>query len=99
MATLIHADVFFFITSIVTVVLGVLFAVALFYIVLILRDLRYLSDLARKGGDKLALDMDGLRDAAKAEGLKVKSIFDFFLALFVRRAKRKMGADKKTGTE
>ena len=89
MTTLVHADIFFFITTIVTVALGILVAVALWYVVLILRDLRHLSDLARTGGEKLAGDLDGLRAAAKEEGVKIKSIFDFFLSLFVRRSKRK----------
>ena len=96
MATLIHADIFFFITSVVTVILGILVAVALFYIVLILRDLRHISDLAQKSGDKLAGDLDELREAAKEEGLKMKTIFDFFIALLIRRAKQKMSGKKKT---
>ncbi len=94
MNTLIHADIFFFITSIVAVILGILLAVALFYIVLILRDLKHLSDLARKGGEKLAGDLDGLREAAKEEGLKISSIFDFFLAMLIRRSKKKTGTKK-----
>lgn len=98
MTTLIHADIFFFITSVVTVVLGVLFAIALFYICLILRDLRHLSGLVREGGEKLSEDMDGLREALKEEGVKIKSIFDFFLSLFIRRHKNKSGAKKKTHT-
>lgn len=95
MATLIHADIFFFITTIVTIVLGILFAVVIFYIILILRDLRHISELARKGGEKLAGDLDELRETAKEEGLKIKTIFDFFLALFIRRAKHKMSGKKK----
>jgi len=95
MTTLIHADIFFFITSIVTVVLGILVATGIIYVVLILRDVRHLSKLVREGGEKLAQDFDGLRETAKEEGLKIKTIFDFFLAIFIRRAKQKFKGKKK----
>ena len=93
MASLIHADMFFFITTIAVIIISLLFAIALFFIVLILRDLRHLSGLAVKGGDQLADDLDDLRDAAIGEGARIRSIFDLFLGLFVRRRKRK--ANKK----
>lgn len=94
METLIHADVFFFITSIFVVFLTVGFGVALVYIIPILKDMRHLSALARKEGDKLTQDIDELRGAVKEEGVKVKSILDYFLALFIRQ--RKSGRKKKS---
>jgi hypothetical protein len=96
MQSLIHADIFFFITSIVTVVLAIFFAIALFYIILILRDLRELSGLVRKGGETLAEDISDLRQAVLGGGSKVFSIFDYFLGLFTHRHKRKTAAKKKT---
>lgn len=87
METLIQADIFFFITSIFVVVLAAGCAVALYFIIPILKDLRYLSEMARKEGDKLAGDIDALRGAVKEEGVRVKSILDYFLDLFIRRRK------------
>ena len=92
METLIQADIFFFITSIFVAVLAVGCAVALYFIVPVLKDLRHLSEIARKEGDKLAGDIDALRGAVKEEGVRVKSIFDYFLDLFIRR--RKSGRKK-----
>ena len=66
--------------------------VALFFIIPILKDLRYLSEIARREGDKLANDVDALRGAVKEEVARVKSIFDYFLDLFIRR--RKAGRKK-----
>jgi len=83
--TLVHADIFFLITSIFVGVLIVGSAVSLFFIIPILRDLRHLSAVARREGDKIAGDIDDLRDAAREEGVKVRSIFDFVLGLFIRR--------------
>lgn len=97
METLIHADIFFFVTSIFVVFLIVgfviLFALALVYIIPILRDMRDLSNIAKKEGDKLAGDIDELRTTVKAEGGKVKSVFDYLLSLFTRRQRIKK--DKK----
>lgn len=87
MGTLIHADIFFFITSIFVVFLTVGFGVALVYIIPILKDMRHLSALAREEGDKFTQDIDDLRSAVKEEGMKAKSIIDYFLALFIRRQK------------
>ena len=87
METLIHADIFFFITSIFVVFLTVGFGIALVYIIPILKDMRHLSALAREEGDKLTQDIDDLRGAVKEEGMKAKSILDYFLALFMRRQK------------
>lgn len=85
MGTLIHADIFFFITSIFVMCITVGFVVALVYIIPILKDMRHLSGIAKKEGDKLAGDIDGLRGAMKEEGKKAKSILDYFLSLFIRR--------------
>lgn len=87
MQTLIHADIFFFITSVFIVFLTVGFVIALFYIIPILKDMRHLSALAKEKGDKLAEDLDDLRNAVKEEGVKARSILDYFLSLFIRRQK------------
>lgn len=95
MQTLIHADIFFFITSIAVVVLSVFFAVALFYTILILRDLRQLSGLVRKGGETLASDVTEIRSAILGGGTRVLSVFDYFFDLFTHRRKQKTSAKKK----
>ena len=71
MNTLIHADVFFFITSIFIVFLTLGFVIMLAYIVPILKNIRYISMLARTEGDKLAHDIEGLRNTIKEEGSKI----------------------------
>lgn len=68
MDTLIHADIFFFITSIFVVFLLIGFGITLVYIIPILRNIRHLSELARKKGDKLSEDLEGLRGTVKERG-------------------------------
>lgn len=71
MNTLIHADIFFFITTIFIVFLTIGFVIMLAYIVPILKNIRYISALVRKEGDKLAQDIEGLRSTIKEEGSKI----------------------------
>lgn len=88
MNTLIHADIFFFITSIFVLILIIAFVIALFFIIPILKDMRHLSRVAREGGDKIAGDIDDIRGVVREEGVKVKSISDFFFKLFVKQQKK-----------
>ncbi|MEK7576341.1 MAG: hypothetical protein AAB482_01465 [Patescibacteria group bacterium] len=87
METLIHADIFFFIASAFVVVLTIGFILALVYIIPALKDLRDLSATVKKEGDKIASDIDGIRNTIKEKGSKAKSTFDSVLAFFTRRRK------------
>ena len=93
MDTIIHADIFFFITSIFVIVLTIGSALAFIYIIPALKDIRELSATAKKEGEKIAEDIEGIRSTVKEKGAKVKSIFDYFLSFFNRRKKT---SQKKT---
>lgn len=60
METLIHADIFFVITSVAVVVLLILSSVALIYFIKILRDISHISDAVRKGVDNASNHMEEL---------------------------------------
>lgn len=77
MDTLIQADIFFFITTVITIVVGIILAVALVYVVSLLKDFKYIVKIIREGTDALAQDIHDLRREAKKEGLKVKSLLSF----------------------
>ena len=87
MDTLIQAQIFFFITSIFVVVLIIGSAVMFCYIIPILKDMKHISELARAEAETIADDIHALRAAAHTGSMKVKTIFDFFLALFIKREK------------
>jgi uncharacterized protein YoxC len=53
MNTLIHADVFFFITSIAVVIISIILIIALIYVVKIFRDIKKLTEIAKKEADLL----------------------------------------------
>ena len=87
MNTLIHADIFFFVTTAVVIVIGILFAVAVVYLVRILNDLRHISDIVRSKTDVLAGDFDEVREKVKREGL-FGGLPNFLARLFTKTRKR-----------
>jgi len=77
MNDILHANIFFIITSVVTIVLGILAAVALYYIIRILRNVRDISDRAQRGSEVLGHDLEHLRENIKQEGMRFKHIKKF----------------------
>lgn len=96
METLIHADIFFFVTTIAVVFFTIGFIIFAVYFVRILDDLRHISQKMRVEGDKIIEDVEVLREKAKEEGAKVKTLLDLFLELFTRRQKLRGGAGRKS---
>jgi membrane protein implicated in regulation of membrane protease activity len=77
MNDILHANIFFFITSVAVVVLAILGAVALYYILGILKNIRNISDRAERGSEILAGDMEHLRENIKEEGMRFRHIKKF----------------------
>jgi len=77
MNDILHANIFFFITSLVTVILGILAAIALYYVIRILRNIRDISDRAQRGSEVLGHDLEHLRENIKEEGVRFKHIKNF----------------------
>ena len=94
MKNIIHADIFFFITSIFVVILTICLIIAMYYVARILRDMKHISRNVSEEGDKILDDIDNMREKVKEEGTKVMTIAEFFLNLFVRR--QKMSKDKNS---
>ncbi len=77
MDTVLQTNVFFFITSVATIVLSVLVGIALFYFIGILRNVRDVTDRMRRGTETLAEDLSDLRDNIKEEGVRIKHFVQF----------------------
>ena len=88
MDTLIQADIFFFITTIVTMVVGILVAILLVYAVFLVKDLKHIVRTWRAGTDILAKDATNLRAAIIKGGVKAKSLLDL-TKLFYKRGNAK----------
>jgi hypothetical protein len=94
METLIHADIFFFVTTIAVALIASLFIVVIIYVVRILNDFRYISGVVRKEADLLAEDIEEIRQGVKKEGVfgGLRSMVSW---LFTNLGKR--SSEKKTG--
>lgn len=72
--TLIHADIFFFITSIVVVLIGLISIVVGYYAAKTARSVSRVMDRIEAQSEKVAEDIDDLRERIKEEGAKVSGI-------------------------
>jgi len=77
--TLIHADIFFFVTTIAVVILTVLLSVISWYVFKILQDIKHISAKAREAAETLE---DGLKTLSG-------SVFSFFLGKILGKSSRK----------
>ena len=97
MSEIVHADIFFFITAIAVIVVGIGMAVTFFYIIFILRDVRAVVKKVRKASDELEKDFEDLRVNIKNEGVRVKTVFELVLAFIARQIPKKRGKKSESG--
>ena len=65
METLIHADIFFFITSVAVGILSAVLIIIAVYVVRIMNDIKHISTIARDQADALKQDIEDLREQLK----------------------------------
>ncbi len=87
MDTLVHADIFFFITSVVVVLIGIASLVALVYGILILKDLRRVTSTVRDETGRIAEDVADLRKDLRRKGFQLGLLFDFFRKILTGHGK------------
>jgi hypothetical protein len=78
MDTFIQADIFFFVTTIFVIILVIVLAIAGFYIIRILRNLRDVSEIVKSETQHIAGDVENLRSDLKRTGFSLPLIFGFF---------------------
>ena len=104
MNDILHANIFFFISSVATVLIALLILIILFYIARIMRDISEIVRKINKASNDIEKDFQDLRHEIKSEGAKVRSIVDvalgFALSRIEKRAPRKTkGRIASTGGE
>jgi len=90
MNNLIHADVFFFVTTIAVIVVAAVFTVALFYFIGVLKNVRDVSEAIKEETDLIRDDIRAARENMKRDGFKLKHI----VSLFSRFSNTKQGRKK-----
>lgn len=98
METLIHADIFFFVTTLAVILIASLFAVVIIYIVRILNDFRYISRVVRKETDLLAGDIEEIREEVKRQGVfgGISAMISALVNGLGKRSKGTSARSKKT---
>lgn len=78
MTTLIHADIFFFVTTIAVAVITIALTVLIVYLVKVFRSVRKIADAVSDETVLLRHDISDLRSEIRARGAKAAGAFDWF---------------------
>ena len=70
-------DIFFVVTTIAVIVVAVMLAIALYYIVRILRHVEHVSEIVSDEGDRMREDIAQMRSSIKREGFKISHLASF----------------------
>ena len=88
MTDFLKQDIFFFITTIAVVVLTIAFAVALFYLIRILRNVDGIVDVARGETHNIVNDIAEARQGIKAKVGVAAAGLGLMASYFLRKAKK-----------
>ena len=88
MDSLVQADIFFFITSIAVVIGALLVSIFLIYGILIVRDIRAVSQRVKRETELISMDIDAAREKIKQEGREFSSILGFLKGIWDIRKKK-----------
>jgi hypothetical protein len=94
MNNILQADIFFFISSIATVIITIILGIAGYYVILIVRDAKYITTKLRNATDDLEEKFQEVREQVSEEGRKAKYIVDFFLGRFMGKKKTRSRVQK-----
>ena len=99
MSSFMQSDVFFFITTIAVVVVSVLFATVLIYVILILKDIRSVSEVVSKESRNFADDVEFVRKEIKSGVGKLFRMLRSLVKSKTREPKRKTTSRTKRKTK
>jgi len=88
MDSVLKSDIFFFITSVVVLAIGIGAVIAFFYLINILRDVKDVSKTVKKETREIADDISIMRTSVKT-GKAISGVFGFVRKLFKRKKGRK----------
>lgn len=86
--SLIHADIFFFISTIALVLISIGIIIALVYSIKILRNIREVTEKIKYESGEIVADLKELRLSLRHEGVKWKHVIDLVRTFFMRKGKK-----------
>ena len=87
MEEFVKADIFFVIASIAAVVVSALVAVALIYVIRIVRNVTDISERVRAESSALSQDLSELRASVRTKGLRLRQLVSFLAKVRIRTAR------------
>ncbi len=91
MSEILHANIFFFITSVAVVAVTIMVIIVLWYVIAILREVRVITTRVRRASETLERDIDFLRGEVKSAGTRaaqfVQTVLSFATSLAGTRNK------------
>jgi hypothetical protein len=88
MSDFLKMDVFFVVSTVAVVIVGVLFCIALFYVIRILRTADRISEEFADEAHLVRADIRDMRASVRAEGFKWRHVSGLFRRLLTGRSKR-----------
>lgn len=95
MDTLIHADIFFFVTTIAVVVVAIALTIALIYLIRVLKQIEAIGKDIKEEATLFRGDIKGLRENVRRDGFKLQHFFDFVTGFIKRKSTRRTSRSKK----
>jgi uncharacterized membrane protein len=89
MESIIHADIFFLVSTVALILISIGIIIALIYIIKILRTVSKVSDKVKEESTEIIDDLKHLRGNIKQEGFRFRSVKSFLSKLFGRKASKK----------
>jgi len=83
--SLIHADIFFFISTIALILITIGISIAFVYVIRILKNVDDVSNKIKSESKEIVEDIKKLRLTLKEEGVKWKNIVDLIRGFFIRK--------------
>lgn len=87
--SILKADIFFAVTTVAVIVLSIGLSFVMYYLVNILKDIKYLSGKAKIEGEKIIDDVRAFREEAEDKGYKITNLLYSFLGLVRSKPKTK----------
>jgi uncharacterized protein YoxC len=86
--SLIHADIFFFISTIALVLISIGIVVVLVYVIKILRNVGEVTDKIKVESGEIVEDLKKLRANLRDEGMKWRHVADLVRMFFMKKGKK-----------
>jgi hypothetical protein len=89
MGALVHADIFFLITTIAVVMVTIISCIVGFYVILIVRNVWYITEKARAVADEVEEDVEFIKDTVTLQVVRIeKGIHSILDKIFGEKKKK-----------